>query len=165
LLVAGVQLAAMGRADQPEEARVPAYLFVDEFQNFLTSETIPTLLSEMRKYRLAITIAHQHRGQLDDATADAVFGNAGTLVAFRLGQDAELFAEQLGGELLAHDLRSLPKYQAYIRLLIDGFPSRPFSPRTLPPPRASAQRQEIVRRTSQQGYGSGSVSRRPTTVV
>jgi hypothetical protein len=153
LLVAGVQLAAMSRADQPETDRVPAYLFVDEFQNFLASETIPTLLSEMRKYRLAITIAHQHRGQLDDATADAVFGNAGTLVAFRLGQDADVFAEQLGGELLPADLRSLPKYHSYTRLLIDGFPSRPFSMRTLPPPKGSVERQGIVRRTSKQRYG------------
>jgi len=154
LLVAGVQLAAMSRADQPEAARVPAYLFVDEFQNFLASETIPTLLSEMRKYRLAITIAHQHRGQLDDATADAVFGNAGTLIAFRLGQDADAFAEQLGGELQPADLRALPKYHAYSRLLIDGFPSRPFSMQTLPPPRGSAERQGVVRRTSSHRYGS-----------
>lgn len=160
LLVAGVQLAAMSRADQPEANRVPAYLFVDEFQNFLASETIPTLLSEMRKYRLAITIAHQHRGQLDDATADAVFGNAGTLVAFRLGQDADVFAEQFGGDLLPADLRSLPKYHAYTRLLIDGFPSRPFSMQTLPPPKGSAARQGIVRRTSKQRYGPA-LRRRP----
>lgn len=154
LLVASVQLAAMSRADQKEADRVPSYLFVDEFQNFLTSETVPTLLSEMRKYRLAVTIAHQHRGQLDDATADAVFGNAGTLVAFRLGQDAEVFAEQFGGGLLPNDLRSLPKYHAYIRLLIDGFPSKPFSMQTLSPPRPSIQRQSIVRRASKQRYGS-----------
>ncbi len=154
LLVASVQLAAMSRADQPEHERVPAYLFADEFQNFLTSETVPTLLSEMRKYRLALTIAHQHLGQLDQATADAVFGNAGTLVAFRLGQDAEIFAEQLGGGLLPADLRSLPKYHAYVRLLIDGFPSRPFSLQTLPPPRPSAERRGIVKRTSLQRYGT-----------
>jgi hypothetical protein len=152
LLVAGVQLAAMSRADQPEADRVPAFLFLDEFQNFLTSETIPTLLAEMRKFRLAITIAHQHLGQLDEATAAAVFGNAGTLVAFRLGQDAETFAEQLGGDLLPADLRSLPKYHAYIRLLMDGMPSRPFSMKTLPP-LPPAGREGIVRRTSRQRYG------------
>jgi hypothetical protein len=154
LLVAGVQLAAMSRADQAEADRVPAYLFLDEFQNFLTSETIPTLLAEMRKYRLGITIAHQHLGQLDEATAAAVFGNAGSLIAFRLGQDAETFAEQLGGDLLPADLRSLPKYHAYIRLLIDGMPSRPFSMTTLPPPPASIGRRQIVRRTSRQRYGA-----------
>jgi hypothetical protein len=153
LLVAGVQLAAMSRADQPETERAPAYLFLDEFQNFLTSETIPTLLAEMRKYRLAVILAHQHLGQLDEATATAVFGNAGTLVAFRLGQDAELFAEQLGSELLPADLRSLPKYHAYVRLLIDGHPTRPFSMKTVAPPHASAERQEIVRRASRQRYG------------
>lgn len=84
--------------------------------------------------------------QLDEATAAAVFGNAGTLIAFRLGQDAETFAEQLGGDLQPTDLRSLPKYHAYVRLLIEGMPSRPFSMTTLPPPHASADRQEIVRR-------------------
>ncbi len=107
----------------------------------------------MRKYRLALTIAHQHLGQLDQATADAVFGNAGTLVAFRLGQDAEVFAEQLGGGLLPADLRALPKYHAYVRLLIDGFPSRPFSMLTLPPPLPQGQRAETVRRHSQHQFG------------
>ena len=161
LLVAGVQLAAMSRADTPEAERVPAYLFLDEFQNFLASETIPTLLTEMRKYRLAITIAHQHLGQLDEVTAAAVFGNAGSLIAFRLGQDAETFADQLGGELLPTDLRSLPKYHAYVRLLIEGMPSHPpFSMTTLPPPRASADRQGIVRRTSRIRYGAQTRSTR-----
>jgi hypothetical protein len=151
-LVAGVQLAAMSRADQPEADRLSAYLFLDEFQNFLTSETIPTLLAEMRKYRLAVILAHQHLGQLDEATASAVFGNVGSLVAFRLGQDAETFAEQMGGELTPSDLRSLPKYHAYIRLLVDGLPSRPFSMTTLPP-LPPAGREGIVRRTSRQRYG------------
>jgi hypothetical protein len=153
LLVAGVQLAAISRADMAEADRPASYLFLDEFQNFLASETIPTLLAEMRKYRLAVILAHQHLGQLDEATAAAVFGNVGSLIAFRLGQDAETFAEQLGGELHPADLRSLPKYHAYTRLLIDGMPSRPFSMTTLPPPQTSAERQAIVRRTSRQRYG------------
>ena len=153
LLVAGVQLAAMSRADTAEVDRPAAFLFLDEFHTFLDSATIPTLLAEMRKYRLAVILAHQHLGQLDEKTAAAVFGNAGSLIAFRLGQDAESFAEQLGGELLPADLRSLPKYHAYTRLLIDGMPSRPFSMTTLPPPRASAERQAIVRRTSRHRYG------------
>jgi hypothetical protein len=154
LLVAGVQLAAMSRADTAEADRPAAFLFLDEFHTFLDSATIPTLLAEMRKYRLAVTLAHQHLGQLDDATAAAVFGNAGSLIAFRLGQDAETFAEQMGGELLPTDLRSLPKYHAYIRLLIDGMPSRPFSMTTLPPPKASAERGAIIRRTSLQRYAT-----------
>jgi hypothetical protein len=107
----------------------------------------------MRKYRLAVTLAHQHLGQLDDATAAAVFGNAGSLVTFRLGQDAEVVAEQMGGDLSSADMRSLPKYHAYVRLLIDGAPSRPFSMTTLPPPTASGERQQIVRRASRHRYG------------
>jgi hypothetical protein len=108
----------------------------------------------MRKYRLAITIAHQHLGQLDEATATAVFGNAGSLIAFRLGQDAETFAEQFGGDLLPSDLRALPKYHAYIRLLIEGMPSRPFSLRTLRPPVPQPQRAKIVARVSRQRFAS-----------
>src|SRR5205807_376280 len=96
------------------------------------------ILSEARKYRLALTLAHQYLGQLDEATADALFGNVGTLVSFQVGaNDAEPLALQLGGELTAQDLLRLPRYQAYIRLLIDGHPSRPFSMRTLPPSRAT----------------------------
>jgi len=170
LLVAGVQLAAMSRGDQPERERVPAYLYLDELQNWVSSDTVPTLLAEMRKYRLAVILAHQHLGQLDEATAAAVFGNAGSLIAFRLGQDAETFAEQLGGELLPADLRSLPKYHAYMRLLLDGMPSRPFSMTTLPPPQTSADRGQIVRRTSRMRYGKPlgiplKVARQGTVVI
>jgi len=80
------------------------------------------------------------------------------MIAFRLGQDAEVMAEQLGGTLTSTDLRSLPKYHAYTRLLIDGGPSKPFSMTTLPPPRASTERQEIVRRVSRHRYGARRLS-------
>lgn len=153
LLVAGVQLAALSRADIPEHNRRPAMLFVDEFQNFVASETFPTLLSEMRKYRIALHAAHQYQEQLDEATAAAVWGNVGTIVAFRLGQDAEIVAEQLGGDLMPTDLRCLPQYRAYVRLLIHGVPSRPFSMMTLPPPLANSRRAAIVRRVSRQRFG------------
>jgi hypothetical protein len=143
----------MSRADTAEADRPAAFLFLDEFHTFLDSATIPTLLAEMRKYRLAVILAHQHLGQLDEKTAAAVFGNAGSLIAFRLGQDAETFAEQLGGELHPNDLRSLPKYHAYTRLLINGMPSRPFSMTTLPPPHDSPERRAIVRRTSRERFG------------
>jgi hypothetical protein len=153
LLVAGVQLAAMSRADVPEQERRPAMLFADEFQNFVAGETFPTLLSEMRKYRIALHAAHQYQQQLDEATAAAVWGNVGTIVAFRLGQDAEVVAEQLGGDLTPADLRSLPQHQAYVRLLIGGVPSRPFSMTTLPPPPGANRRASIVRRVSRQRFG------------
>ena len=154
LLVAGIQLAAMSRADQPEHKRVPAMLFADEFQNFVDSNTFPTLLAEMRKYRLSLTCAHQYLEQLDETTAAAVWGNVGTIVAFRLGKDADTVAEQLGGGLTPEDLRNLPKHHAYVRLLIDGMLARVFSMATLPPMSLNHPRGNIVRRVSRQRFGS-----------
>jgi hypothetical protein len=158
LLVAGIQLAAMSRADQPEHDRVPAMLFADEFQNFVASDTFPTLLAEMRKYRLSLTCAHQYLEQLDDTTAAAVWGNVGTVVAFRLGKDAETVAEQLGGSLTPEDLRNLPKHHAYVRLLIDGMPARVFSMATLPPKNLNHHRGNVVRRVSRQRFGTTNTS-------
>src|SRR5205085_3768633 len=97
LLVTGLQLAAMSRADVPEEERRDFFLYVDEFQNFAT-ESFATILSEARKYRLSLTVANQYLAQMDEATRAAVFGNVGTLVVFQVGaEDAEVLAEQLGG--------------------------------------------------------------------
>ena len=161
LLVSGMQIAAMSRSDLPEAARRDYYLYVDEFQNFAT-ESFATILSEARKYRLSLTIANQYLSQMDEATGDAVFGNVGTLLTFQVGaRDAEIIAEQLGPELTAHDLLRLPRYQAYVRLLIDGSPSRPFSMCTLPPTafNRDEQRPAIIRRYSRQRYA------RPTTQV
>lgn len=152
-LVTAVQLAAMSRADTPEADRPDFFLYVDEFQNFAT-ESFATILSEARKYRLALTLANQYLGQLDDETRESVFGNVGTLVSFQVGAlDAEALATEFGGDLMAPDLVRLPKYQAYVRLLIDGNPSRPFSMRTLPPGRHfDPDRPGIIRRFTQQRY-------------
>lgn len=155
LVVTGLQLAAMSRADQLETERRDFYLYVDEFQNFAT-QSFAAILSEARKYRLCLTLANQYLDQMDETTRAAVFGNVGSLVCFQVGAaDAEFLAEQLGGDLSPADLLSLPKYATYVRLLVEGLPSRPFSVRTLPPPIADqgTQRAEIVRRTSRQRYG------------
>ncbi|MBI3462003.1 MAG: TraM recognition domain-containing protein, partial [Planctomycetes bacterium] len=154
LLVSGMQIAAMSRSDVPEDDRRDFYLYVDEFQNFATA-SFATILSEARKYRLSLTIANQYLAQMDEPTAAAVFGNVGTLVTFQVGaKDAEILAEQLGGDLTPQDLMRLPRYHAYARLLIDGMPSRPFSMRTLPPPanRHDPDRPAIIRRYSRQRY-------------
>lgn len=152
LLIAGLQQAAMSRAELPEEERRDFFLAVDEFQNFST-ESFATILSEARKYRLSLTLAHQYLAQLDEATSAAVFGNVGTLIAFQVGpQDAETLAEQLAGDLLPADLIGLPKHQAYARLLIDGQPSRPFSMCTLPPVVPGSDRSHIVRAVSRRRY-------------
>jgi Type IV secretion-system coupling protein DNA-binding domain len=158
LFVTGMQLAAMGRAEVAEEHRRDFYLAVDEFQNFAT-QSFATILSEARKYRLNLTIANQYLDQMDEQTAAAVFGNVGSLLAFQVGSnDAEVLAQQLGGDLQPQDLIALPKHTAYLRLLVDGQPSRAFSVETLPPPRQlhDVLRAEIIRRLSHQRYASRS---------
>ena len=153
-LVTSIQLAAMSRADVPEADRHDFYLYVDEFQNFAT-ESFASILSEARKYRLNLTLANQYLAQIDEATLHALFGNVGTMVSFQVGaKDAELLAEQFGGDLTEPDLLRLPRYQAFVRLLIDGMPSRPFTLRTLPPPkpRKEAARPAVVRRASRHRY-------------
>jgi len=154
LLVTGIQLAAMSRADTAEHQRRDFSLYVDEFQNFST-ESFATVLSEARKYRLSLTIANQYLAQMDEATAAAVFGNVGSLLVFQVGaSDAEALADQLGGEVTPQDLLALPRFTAYVRLLIDGMPSRPFSMETIPPPTANAiyARSAVIRRTSRHRY-------------
>jgi hypothetical protein len=154
LLVSGIQLAAMSRADVPEKQRRDFSLYVDEFQNFAT-DSFATILSEARKYRLSLILANQYLAQMEEATAAAVFGNVGSLLVFQVGAtDAEALAEQLGGDATPQDLMALPKYRAYARLLVDGMPSRPFSIETLPPPRHNEDRMrsEIIRRTSRHRY-------------
>lgn len=159
-LITGLQLAGMSRADIAEEARRDFYLYVDEFQNFAT-DSFATILSEARKYRVSLTLSHQYLAQVEEQTLAAVFGNVGTLIAFQVGaQDAEILAEQLGGDLTPKDLLALPRFQAYARLLIEGQPSRPFSLRTLPPlSLRDLYRPEIIRRYSRQRYA------RPAPVV
>ncbi len=154
LLVTSLQLAAMSRADQPEEERRDFALYVDEFQNFAT-DSFATILSEARKYRLSLTLANQYLAQMDDATQAAVFGNIGTAIVFQVGaNDSEILAQQLGGDVQEEDLLQLPRYQALIRLLIDGQPSRPFTMQTLPPRPASddTHRSFLVRRASRHRY-------------
>lgn len=152
-LVTAMQLAAMSRADIPETDRRDFYLYIDEFQNFAT-ESFATILSESRKYRLALILANQYLGQLDEQTLLAMWGNCGSLVSFQVGaSDAEPLALQFGGDLMPQDLLRLPRYQAYVRLLVSGTPSRPFSMRTLPPNATlDATRSAIIRRLSQKRY-------------
>ncbi len=153
LLITALQLAAMSRADVPEEQRRPFFLYVDEFQNFAT-ESFATILSEARKYRLGLTLAHQYLAQLDDATRAAVFGNIGTMIAFQVGaDDAEAVAEQLGADVSPPDLLQLPKHTATVRLLIDGMPSRPFTMKTLPPvQRHDQNRSMLIRELSRRRF-------------
>lgn len=134
LLLTQVHLAALSRQDQPEGVRRDFYVYVDEFGSLLTP-SVADLLTEGRKYRLNLVLAHQHMGQVPENIMKGVLGNAGTIVSFRVGaEDAETLAKEFSPVFTVEDLVSLPKHQIYLRLMIDGVPSRPFSATTLPPP-------------------------------
>ena len=133
LLISRFDLAALSRADTPEAERRDYTLYLDEFHNF-TTQSLVLMLSELRKYRLSLVLAHQYLTQLDPSIKDAVLGNVGTIIAFRIGaQDAEIFAQEFAPEFSVTDFTNLPNYHIYLKLMIDGKMSRPFSAATLPP--------------------------------
>lgn len=137
MIITKIQLAAMERVRIPEEDRKDFYLYVDEFQNFAT-DSFANILSEARKYRLNLTVAHQYTAQLEtkdgSKVRDAVFGNVGTMIIFRVGgDDADFLEKEFEPEFTAQDLVNLPNYHVYVKLMIDGVTSRPFSATTLPP--------------------------------
>jgi hypothetical protein len=154
LIVTALQQAAMSRADIPEESRRDFYLYVDEFQNFITS-SFESILSEARKYRLNLIVSHQYRAQLDDSTANAIAGNVGSIVAFTVGEDSEWLAATMAkspGQIQPADLANLPRYTAIVRMLVDGNSTNPFSVTTLPPPVIAEDRSEIVKRCSRRQH-------------
>ncbi|MBI5221930.1 MAG: type IV secretion system DNA-binding domain-containing protein, partial [Candidatus Magasanikbacteria bacterium] len=133
MLITELQLAAMERVDVPESQRRDFFLYVDEFQNFATP-SFANILSEARKYRLSLIMAHQYVMQLDEVVADAVFGNVGTTVTFRVGgADAEVLEKEFTPAFLIEDIVNLPKYQIILKLMIDGVASQPFTAVTMPP--------------------------------
>lgn len=133
LIITTIMLAAFSRHGSEEKARQPFYFHIDEFPSF-TTEAFAGLLSEARKYGLSLTLAHQHISQVERSVFDAVLGNVGTVIAFRLGAtDAPAFRRQLG-DVSEDDLIRLPNHHAYVQLMIDGQKSPPFSMRTRPPP-------------------------------
>ena len=155
LLITKIQLAAMSRADIPEKEREDFFLYVDEFQNFAT-ESFVNVLSEARKYRLALILAHQYIAQMEEVVRDAVFGNIGTLVCFRVGAaDAEFLEKEFRPEFTAQDIVNLAKYHIYLKLMIDGLAGRPFSAKTLPPfPRPEVSNKEKIIKVSRERYGT-----------
>ncbi len=137
MIITKIQLASMERVRIPEDERKDFYLYVDEFQNFAT-DSFAGILSEARKYRLDLTIAHQYVGQLttDVSTVvrDAVFGNVGTMISFRVGAtDAEFLEKEFEPEFMIQDIINLPNYHIYLKMMVNGVTSRPFSARTLAP--------------------------------
>lgn len=136
MIITKLQLAALSRVDVPEAERKDFYLYVDEFQNFVT-DSFATILSEARKYRLNLTMGHQYIGQLmpdnNPKVRDAVFGNVGTMVVFRVGAaDAEYLETEFDPTFTPNDIVNLPKYHIILRLMINGIASDPFTAVTMP---------------------------------
>jgi len=136
MLITKIYLAAMSRADVSADVikKLPNfYLYVDEFQSF-ANESFANILSEARKYKLNLTIAHQYVEQMTDEVRAAVFGNVGTMITFRVGAyDAEIFQKEYAPQFTAEDMVNLGAYQIYLKLMIDGVTSKPFSATALPP--------------------------------
>jgi hypothetical protein len=136
MLITKIYLGAMSRADvtQVEMSKLPNfYLYVDEFQSF-ANESFADILSEARKYKLNLTIAHQYIEQMSEEVREAVFGNVGTMVTFRVGAyDAEVLEKEFAPEFSAEDLVNISKFQMYLKLMVDSVGSRPFSAVSMPP--------------------------------
>jgi len=133
MMITRVQLAAMSRADTSFDKRPDCFLYVDEFQNFAT-DSFATILSEARKYNLGLTIAHQYIEQMADEVREAVFGNVGSIICFRVGsKDAEALAREFAPVFGPDDMVNLQMARVYIKLLVDGVASQAFSAMTLPP--------------------------------
>ncbi|MEZ4180205.1 MAG: type IV secretion system DNA-binding domain-containing protein [Candidatus Doudnabacteria bacterium] len=149
ILVSKIQMAALSRADMPESERVDFYLYVDEFQNFIT-DAFSSILSEARKYKLNLIIAHQFLAQLSQGAGahgaassdlrDAVFGNTGSMVSFRIGvEDSEVMAKEFAPIFNEFDLLNVDKYNAFVKLMINGTASKPFNMATYPLPKPTEQ--------------------------
>jgi Type IV secretion-system coupling protein DNA-binding domain len=131
LLVSRIGLAGLSRTDVPETERRDFVLYLDEFQNF-TTLSLANMLSELRKYRVNLTLAHQYLTQLDLQVRDAILGNVGTIISFRVGmEDAEILVKEFYPEFAPVDLVSLPNYNVYLKLMVNGAVTRPFSAETL----------------------------------
>jgi Helicase HerA, central domain len=136
LIVSQIGLAALSRADIAEDARRDFFVYLDEFQSF-TTLSLATMLSELRKYRVGLVLGHQYLAQVPEPIQDAVLGNVGTMAVFRVGPaDAEVLEGYFQPEFRAADLMELPNYSIYLRLMVSGRVSRPFSANTVLYPRS-----------------------------
>jgi len=153
ILVSKMQMAAMKRASIPEEERRDFYLYIDEFQNF-TTDSIATILSEARKYRLNLILAHQYIPQLAEQIRNAVLGNAGTIGAFRVGaNDAEFLEKQFEPEFSRFDLVNLDNFVLILRLMIKGKTTPPFKIQTVAPKKGNPEIVEPIKKLSKLKYG------------
>ena len=152
MLITKFQIAAMRRVDKPKEARTPFYLYVDEFQNFATDSFIK-ILSEARKFGLALTLANQYMAQIPEYVQKAILGNAGTLISFAVGaEDANVIFKEFAEVFSQNDLVNLQNFQIALKLTIDGHTTRPFLANTLPLPVSRNQNKDKVIRVSRERY-------------
>lgn len=152
MMITKLQIAAMSRVDIPEPDRVDFYLYVDEFQNFAT-DSFAGILSEARKYRLCLIMAHQYFEQLGDVVKAAVFGNVGTMIVFRVGAtDAAELELEFAPQFLPTDIVNLKKFTFCLRLMVDGVATEPFSAIGLPPATGATTNHEKVLKVSRERY-------------
>jgi hypothetical protein len=153
IIVGRILIASLSRVDVDESQRKDFYLYIDEFQN-VTTKSIATILSEARKYRLNMIIAHQYLGQLQDEIKVSVFGNVGTMIAFRIGSDdGEFMEKQFSPVFTAKDLLNIDNRNAYVKLLIHGQTARAFNIKVYPPSRGDVRQRESVKELSRLTYG------------
>jgi len=153
IIVGKLLMASLSRVDVPEEQRRDFYLYIDEFQN-VTTDSIAIILSEARKYKLNLSIAHQFIGQLDEAIKKSVFGNVGSMASFRVGpEDAEFLEKQFEPVFNSYDLINIDNFNACLKLLVDGQTTRPFSIRILPFEKGNPAFGEEIAKLSSLKYG------------
>lgn len=149
IIVGKILMAALSRVDSIGENLPPFYLYIDEFQN-VTTNSISTILSEARKYKLSLTVAHQFIAQLEEGIRDSVFGNVGSIAAFRVGaEDAEYLEKQFSPVFTAKDIMTIDNRNAYLKLLAHGNTVKPFNIQTMAPPQG---RKEIVPSVKELSY-------------
>lgn len=153
MIVTEIFLSALSRVNVAEDKRRPFYLYVDEFHNFVTT-SFADILSECRKYGLNLVLAHQYINQLHDKVRDAVFGNVASIITFRVGaEDAKYLAREFRPTFEESDLVNLPNYHIYLKLMIDGVSSQPFSATTIPIEKPENLFSEEIIKKSQSTYG------------
>ena len=158
ILVTKLQMAAFERVNIPQDQRKDFFLYMDEFQNFIT-DSIATILSEARKYKLNLVMAHQYVAQLspkqgDTKVRDAVFGNVGTLAVYRVGvDDAEMIAKQLAPTFNEFDVMNVEAYTAYVKLMVKNEQARPFSMKVSKDPDGDMKIAEAIKQLSRYKFG------------
>lgn len=153
ILVGKILMAALSRVDTIGQQPPDFYLYIDEFQN-VTTDSISTILSEARKYRLGLIIAHQFISQIDDNIKNAVFGNVGSMSIFRVGaEDAKFLESQFLPTFTAADIMKIPNYNTYLKLLVDGFPAKPFNIEPGRTKEGSAEFGALIKQYSRATYG------------